>query len=125
MTTQSYAKPLLPNSYDLAVADAANGKEGYAVKFDANEKIVLCGAGEAGIGIIVEVESTRVTVEHVGIAKGKAGAAITAAGTRLMSDGNGKLIPATATNYVVAVALSEGVDLDLIPVLVTPGTKHS
>ncbi len=125
MATQPFHKPVLPQSYDLAVADALNGKEGYAVKFDANEKIVLCGAGEAGIGIVVEVESTRVTVEHLGIVKGKAGAAITAAGTRLMSDGNGKLIPATATNHVIATALGEGVDLDLIPMLVTIGPKQT
>lgn len=83
-----------------------SGSQFLAGKLDANGDVVLGTAGALCAGMIQNKPALGVGVEMDmdGISKAVAGAAFTA-GTKLMSTAAGKLITATATNHVVAVAL--------------------
>jgi hypothetical protein len=66
----------------------------------------LAGAGEVAVGILQNdpaAAGRAATVGVGGVTKVTAGAAF-AAGAKLMSDANGRLITATATNHVLAMA---------------------
>lgn len=86
----------------------------YCAKVDTDGDIVLAGSGEKVFGIIAEtaIENRPVTVQFGGVCKVIAGATV-AAGARVMSDGNGKAITATATNHSFGIALN-GADADEI-----------
>lgn len=81
-----------------------------AVKFDANGDIVLAGAGEVcvGIAIITNDETVKagedidIQVKEMGVAI--AGAEIKA-GAELAAGADGKLVTASAGQFVVATAL--------------------
>lgn len=80
---------------------------------------VIYNAPRANIG-------TAVGIIVLGTAEVEAGAAF-AVNTPLMADANGRVIAATATNYVVGVALQAAAALgDVIEMRLTaPGTKFS
>ena len=82
---------------------------GKAVKFSSG-KIVLCGAGDAalGVGILTNDENipaggdVHVQIKDIGLVL--TGAAV-AKGAELAADANGKLITATGGAAVIAIAL--------------------
>ena len=90
-------------------AGAAADFRGKAVKYDAG-KVVLAGAGETaiGVGIITNSEATKenedvdIQIKEIGL--GLAGDAIEK-GAELAANAEGKLVPATAGQFVIAVAL--------------------
>ena len=94
----------------VEAAGAAADFRGKAVKYDENGKIVLAGAGEVaiGVGIITNAEESKVgedvdiQVKEIGL--GLAGGAITK-GAELAADAQGKLVKATAGQFVIGVAL--------------------
>lgn len=81
-----------------------------AAKFDANGCIVLAGAGENALGLLIATtpenvaagEDVTVQIKDVGL--WKTGDAV-AAGAELTSDANGAAVTAAAGNYVTAIAL--------------------
>ena len=78
-----------------------------AVKLDANGNIVLAGAGEAAVGILVDMPAAGEygTVAVDGIAKAVAGGAVTP-GVLLAADANGAVVAAVAGNHIIGQALS-------------------
>ena len=88
------------------------GKQYCAVKNTANG-VVLAGAGERAVGILVKDSALKFAVgDTVGVAVcdttfALAGANV-AVGAELMVDATGRLITATAGNYVVAVSDEAG-----------------
>jgi len=103
----------------LAAADFS-AKQFYLVKVDASGNAALCGAGEAGIGVIQNTPaiSAATSVRTLGISKVIYGNTVTA-GQQLMSDANGKAVPHTGTNEVVGVALESGAADEIHAVLVS------
>ena len=91
-------------------ASAITDPRGKAIKFDADGKMVLAGAGDECIGIAIVtndevIEAGQdIDVQVTAMGVGLAGAAITA-GAPLASDANGKLVPASGDAAVVAYAL--------------------
>jgi hypothetical protein len=81
-----------------------------AAKFDGAGGIVLAGAGENAIGLLIAStpeavaagEDVNVQIKDIGL--WKTGAAV-AAGAELTSDANGAAVTAAAGNYVTAIAL--------------------
>ena len=94
--------------FKVAAADLS-AKQFYSVKVDSTGKIALTGAGELGLGILQNdpTAGLAANVAISGASKAVVGAAV-AAGARLSSDANGKLITATAAKSVVAQALEAG-----------------
>lgn len=94
----------------VAAAGAEADYRGKAVKFNENGNVVLAGAGEVaiGVGILTNAELTKaeedvdIQVKEIGLAL--AGAEIKK-GAELASDATGKLVTATAGNFVIATAL--------------------
>lgn len=85
------------------------------VQFDGT----LAGAGEYGFPLVDKPASGEEgTVVLVGKAKGIA-AGTFAAGIPLMSDANGHLLTATATNEIVGISLESAVDNDKFLFLVS------
>lgn len=89
---------------------AINNGAFLAAKFDANGGIVLAGAGEKALGVLIATTPDAVaaggdvTVQIKDIGLWKTGAAV-AAGAELTSDANGAAVTAAAGNYVTAIAL--------------------
>lgn len=79
-------------------------KRYYAVKM-SGEKVVLAGAGESAVGIVMvgDGENKIVRVAQLGVAYAIAGDTIVA-GANLTPDANGKLVTAGAGDAVIAVA---------------------
>lgn len=82
----------------------------YAMKVNSSGLATICGAGDNALGILQDKpESGEVAnVMVLGESKAMYGATVTA-GANLMTDGSGRLIPATGTNPVIAVAKEGGV----------------
>ena len=90
----------------IAGADLS-AKQFYFVKQHSTAfQVVLAGSGENAIGVLQNKPTSgqAAEVECLGVTKVIAGNTITA-GNNLMSDSNGKAIPHTGTNAVLAVAL--------------------
>ena len=95
------------------VAGAAlTGAAALAVKYDANGKIVLAGAGEHALGILpldtadTVAANARVTViNKQGVTTHWKAGATFAKGAELTPDAAGKAAVATTGNYIIAVAL--------------------
>ncbi len=110
-----------PNSTTmLAGADlSAAGSRYKVVAVSANNTVILAASGTVqNLGILERgaVSGGHVHVQTGGAAKGRAGASF-AVGVNLMSNASGKLILATATNKVVAIALeSAGADEDIVAI---------
>lgn len=95
------------------IVEAAGAKadfRGKAVKYDENGKVVLAGAGEAAIGVVIITNAEEsnvgddvdIQVKEIGL--GKAGEAITK-GTELAASADGSLVKATSGQFVIGVAL--------------------
>jgi len=90
-----------------------------AAKFDANGGIVLAGAGENALGLLIATTPKNVaagedvTVQIKDIGLWKTGGAV-AAGAELTSDANGAAVTATTGNYVTAIALEAATDANQI-----------
>ena len=112
----------------VAAAGAAADFRGKAVKFDGNGNAVLAGAGEAamGIGILTNSEETKVNedvdiqVKEIGL--GLAGGAFKK-GAELAADAEGKLVTATAGNFVIATALDDAVAGKYVRIQITKYMK--
>lgn len=104
------------------------GKQYYAVKMDGNldteknlAKVILAGAGERAVGILYQDSALAFAQgDVVGVIIGGTCFAIAGdtvnEGTELAVESGGKLVPATAGDYVVAVSDQAGVDGDRIQV---------
>lgn len=81
-----------------------------AAKFDANGNIVLAGAGENALGLLIATTPENVaagedvTIQIKDIGLWKTGEAV-AAGAELTPDANGAAVAAEAGKYVTAIAL--------------------
>ncbi len=90
---------------------AITGAQCKAVKLNASGKVVLAGAGEAALGIIVISDDENiaagqdVNIQVKDIGMWEAGAAVKA-GDLLACDANGKAVKATASSYIMGVALT-------------------
>jgi len=94
----------------------------YIAKVDTDEDIVLCGSGEAALGVIREanVQDKPVSIQTGGIAKVSAGAAFNA-GVMVASDGNGQAILATTGMYSIGMALTAaGAQHEIVSVRLGP-----
>lgn len=111
--------PGLKASADLSA------KQFTAMKLSGNLSVVDADAGEASVGILQNnpISGEAATVAYLGVSKAILGDTVAAAGTRLASDVDGKLVPATLGSYVVAIALEAGALNDLRSVLVLPGSE--
>lgn len=89
---------------------AINNGAFLAVKFDGNGGIVLAGAGENALGLLIATTPEKVeagedvTVQIKDIGLWKTGGAV-AAGAELTPDANGAAVTAAAGKYVTAIAL--------------------
>lgn len=97
----------------IAGADLST-KQFYAVKLNSSGQIVLSGSGEFVYGILQDKPASGAVgaVAVHGVTLAIYGASVTA-GTRLMSDGAGKLIHATSSNQVVAIARESGANNEI------------
>lgn len=88
------------------------------VKFGADEKtVVLCGAGEKGIGVLQNAPASGQVAEVAGFgggAKVKCVGIVTA-GNNFASDANGFAIAPTAGQWCVGIALKTSVANEVIP----------
>ena len=89
---------------------AINNGAFLAVKFGGNGGIVLAGAGENALGLLIATTPEKVaagedvTVQIKDIGLWKTGGAV-AAGAELTPDANGAAVTAAAGKYVTAIAL--------------------
>jgi len=91
----------------LKAAADYSAKQFYILKADSTARqAVLCGAGEAAIGVLVNEPASGkpCVLVHNGVCLVYAGNTVTA-GNALMSDANGKAVPHTGTNKVIGIAL--------------------
>ena len=98
----------VPEMFEIAQNAGADlsAKVFFIAKVDTDEDIILCGAGQAALGVIREadVQDRPVTIQFGGIAKVSAGAAFNA-GVLVMSDTNGQAVLATTNNYAIGMAM--------------------
>lgn len=110
--------PVLAGEAGAALQNAAM----LAVKLDADGALVLAGAGEPALGVLLPdteeqaAKGDQVTVQVKDIGLWMAGAAVKA-GELLASDAAGKAVPATAGAFILAQAL-ETADADGRPIRV-------
>lgn len=92
----------------MAGADLS-AKRYYAVKLNSSGLIILAGAGENALGILQDKpESGKVgKVMCLGKSPAVYGASVTA-GNSLTPDASGKLVPATGSDAIVAIAAESG-----------------
>lgn len=103
--------PTIEDAYSTNVlaGDDLSDKQYHAVKLNPSAQIILSGAGENALGILQD----KPTSGRVGkvMCEGKSpaiyGASVTA-GNSLTPDAAGKLVPATGSNAVVAIAAESG-----------------
>jgi hypothetical protein len=119
MATQGYGVDITLNN-----AASLSGLQFRAAKVDSNGLAALGGAGDFCVGITQDNVPTGEAggVRISGVSKAVAGAAV-AAGAKVTSDANGRIITATAsTDNCLGVALSAAAALgEIISVLVLPG----
>lgn len=92
-------------SISLVAAADLSAKQFCAVKIDTNGQAAVAGAGEAGVGVLLNnpVAGQSASIQIGGVAKAKAGATI-AAGAAVAANASGLLITATTGNYIVGFA---------------------
>jgi hypothetical protein len=102
------AYEMVPESFEIAQNAGADlsAKLYFFAKVDTDEDIILCGDGQAALGVIREanVENKPVTVQTGGVAKVSAGAAFNA-GVLVASDTNGQAVLATTGEYAMGMAM--------------------
>lgn len=94
----------------------------FIAKVDTDEDIILCGDGQAALGVIREAaaQDSPVTVQTGGVAKVSAGAAFNA-GVLVASDGNGQAVLATSGEYAIGMALqAAGAQNEIVSVRLGP-----
>lgn len=106
----------------LAGADLST-KQYFAVKVNASGLIVLCGAGEPCAGILQNAPESGfvASVMRVGTSFAELGDSVTA-GTNVMSDSAGKIVPHTGTNEIVGLAVASGSSGEQIDISLAPGS---
>jgi len=98
---------------------AINGGAFLAAKFDANGGIVLAGAGNNALGLLLATTPDAVaagddvTAQIKDIGLWRVGAAV-AFGAELTSDANGKAVTAAVGNFITAIALEKATAADQI-----------
>lgn len=98
---------------------ALNNAACLAAKYDGNGNVVLTGAGNHAVGILIPetpdavAQGDTLTLQVKDIGYWKAGATFTK-GTELTPDANGKAVAAAAGNFILAVALEEATAADQI-----------
>ncbi len=102
----------------IAGADLSS-KQFYCVKLNASGQMILSGAGENALGILQDKPASGQVgaVCCLGKSMGIYGASVTG-GQNLTPDANGKLVPATGNDAVVAVAAESGSADDICSVYV-------
>jgi len=102
----------------IAGADLS-AKQFYCVKLNTSGQMVLSGAGENALGILQDKPASFQVGAVCCLGKSMAvyGASVTA-GQNLASDASGKLVPATGSDAVVAVAAESGSSGDICSVYV-------
>lgn len=118
------AYEMVPESFEVAQNAGADlsAKLYFIAKVDTDEDIILCGDGQAALGVIREaaVQDKPVTVQYGGIAKVSAGAAFNA-GVLVASDGNGQAVLATTGEYAIGMALqAAGAQNEIVSVRLGP-----
>jgi hypothetical protein len=95
---------ILQKTSKIAASDYS-AKQYFACVLDANGQAALPSSGADVYGVVQDKPAVgRVTaVATAGVTKWVAGAAV-AAGALVMTDGAGKCITATSTNYAVGIA---------------------
>lgn len=97
-------------------------------KIDNTGKLAVCGNGEYPHGVITEgsVAGKSTTVQTGGLAKVKAGAAVTA-GAKVMSNGSGKAITAaSAGSTILGIAMNTVLNADeILEVQIDRATLHA
>jgi len=99
----------------MNTADELEKSRALAVKFDANGKAVLCGAGENAIGILVADTNEKVDAdEQVSVQVKEMGRWVAGGevipGDELTSDASGRAVKAASGDFIIAVALSAAVE---------------
>lgn len=117
----NYFGSTINESSTIAAKAGAELKEAafLAVKYDENGKAVLCGAGEAAMGVVlpetpaVVAADDDITVQIKNIGLGRAGGAV-AAGAKVAVDANGKFVTAAAGNFIVGIAMTAAAKADAL-----------
>lgn len=107
--------PTIVGKATAAIADGAF----LAAKFDANGGIVLAGAGQNAIGIMLATtpasiaagEDVNIQIKDIGFWKS---GGVIAAGAELTANADGKAVTAVTTNYVNAIALEAATAADQV-----------
>jgi len=109
---------LIYNTSVIAGIDLS-AKQFYCVKLNASGQMILSGAGENALGILQDKPTSGQVGAVCCLGKSMAiyGASVTA-GQNLASDASGKLVPATGSDAVVAVAAESGSSGDICSVYV-------
>ncbi|NMC09524.1 MAG: hypothetical protein GYA39_00875 [Methanothrix sp.] len=109
---------LIYNTSVIAGIDLS-AKQFYCVKLNASGQMILSGAGENALGILQDKPTSGQVGAVCCLGKSMAiyGASVTA-GQNLASDASGKLVPATGSDAVVAVAAESGSDGEICSVYV-------
>lgn len=111
-----------PNMKTFEAAEDLSAKQFHFVKFTSSEdgkKVSLCGAGEKGIGVLMNAPASGEDAE-VALLGGGALLKINgtvAAGASLAADSENKGLTGTAGQWCPAIAMEDGVDEDVISVL--------
>jgi hypothetical protein len=90
----------------------------FIVKFNTTEEIVLCGDGEAPLGVVHEsaAENYPVSVQIDGLAKVIVGSGGVTAGGRVASNATGEAVNAASGDYTLGIATEAGVAGQIIAV---------
>jgi hypothetical protein len=109
---------IIYNTSVIAGSDLS-AKQFYCVKLNASGQMVISGAGENALGILQDKPASGQVGAVCCLGKSMAiyGASVTA-GQNLASDASGKLVPATGSDAVVAVAAESGSSGDICSVYV-------
>ncbi len=109
---------IIYNTSVIAGADLS-AKQFYCVKLNSSGQMVLSGAGENALGILQDKPASGQVGSVCCLGKSMAiyGAEVTA-GQNLTPDANGRLVPATGSDAVVAVAAESGSDGEIRSVYV-------
>lgn len=89
------------------------------VKYNEKGEAVLCGKGEAAIGVVLPetpaaaAAGDDITVQIKNIGYGRAGGAVSA-GAKVAVDADGKFVTAAAGDFIVGIAMSAAAKADAL-----------
>jgi hypothetical protein len=114
----------VPEAFGIALNAGADlsAKLYFIAKVDTDEDVILCGDGQAALGVIREgaVANKPVSVQVAGFAKVSAGAAFNA-GVLVASDTNGQAVLATTGEFAIGMAMqAAGAANEIVTVLLLP-----